>query len=140
MVQSFLVSLTLSTARIIADSGGGVKACSGLVQLRGNLLGNGTHFRASLGVGSFIPAFARCCFCIAASLLVFTSPMTSPLALLCQSCCVNGIADPVVPHFNTWQLSCRWAPTASIDYQRRPFKSLYRNIVYAPHDSFSYFM
>ena len=26
--------------------------------------------------GGFIPAFARCCFCIAASLLVFTSPMT----------------------------------------------------------------
>ena len=34
---------------------------------------------------------ARCCFCIDASLLVFTSPMTSPLALPCQSCCVNGI-------------------------------------------------
>jgi hypothetical protein len=94
------------------------------------------HFIA----GGFIPAFARCCFCIAASLLVFTSPMTSPLALLYQSCYVNGIADPVVPHCNTWQLSCRWAPTASIDYQRRPFKSLYRNIVYAPHDSFLYFM
>ena len=52
--------------------------------------GKGAHFRAGLGVGSFIPAFARCCFCIAASLLVFTSPMTSPLALLHQSYCVNG--------------------------------------------------
>ena len=37
--------------------------------------GKGAHFRAGLGVGSFIPAFARCCFCIAASLLVFTSPI-----------------------------------------------------------------
>ena len=25
--------------------------------------------------GGFIPAFARCCFCIAANLLVFTSPI-----------------------------------------------------------------
>ena len=39
--------------------------------------------------------FARCCFRIAASLLVFTSPMTSPLALLCQSYCVNGAEVPV---------------------------------------------
>ena len=46
--------------------------------------GKGAHFRAGLGVGSFIPAFARCCFCIAASLLVFTSPMTSPLAQFFQ--------------------------------------------------------
>ena len=36
------------------------------------------------------PAFARCCFRIAASLLVFTSPMTSPLGLLCHGYCVNG--------------------------------------------------
>ena len=57
--------------------------------------GKGAHFRADLGVGSFIPAFARCCFCIAASLLVFTSPMTSPLALLCHSDCVNGAEVPV---------------------------------------------
>ncbi len=28
--------------------------------------------------GGFIPAFARCCFCIAASLLVFTSPIRFP--------------------------------------------------------------
>ena len=34
--------------------------------------------------GGFIPAFARCCFCIAASLLVFTSPMT-----LLSLCCFN---------------------------------------------------
>ena len=27
-------------------------------------------------IGGFIPAFARCCLCIAANLLVFTSPMT----------------------------------------------------------------
>ena len=27
--------------------------------------------------GGVIPAFARCCLCIAANLLVFTSPMTS---------------------------------------------------------------
>ena len=27
----------------------------------------------------FIPAFARCCFCIAANLLVFTSPTVFPL-------------------------------------------------------------
>ena len=52
--------------------------------------GKGAHFRAGLGVGSFIPAFARCCFCIAASLLVFTSPMTSPLALLCHCYCADG--------------------------------------------------
>ena len=50
---------------------------------------NGAHFRACLGAGGFIPAFARCCFCIAASLLVFTSPMTSPLALLCQYYCIS---------------------------------------------------
>ena len=31
-----------------------------------------------------IPAFARCCFCIAASLLVLTSPIESPLALAYQ--------------------------------------------------------
>ena len=42
-------------------------------------------------IGGFIPAFARCCFCIAASLLVFTSPMTSPLALLHQSYCINKL-------------------------------------------------
>ena len=53
--------------------------------------GNGAHFRPGLDVGGFIPAFARCCFRIAASLLVFTSPMTSPLALLYQSYCVNGV-------------------------------------------------
>ena len=29
--------------------------------------------------GGFIPAFARCCFCIAISLLVFTSPSVFPL-------------------------------------------------------------
>ena len=28
--------------------------------------------------GGFIPAFARCCFCIAANLLVFTSPTVFP--------------------------------------------------------------
>ena len=39
--------------------------------------------------GGFIAAFARCCFCIAINLLVFTSPMTSPLVLL--SYCVNGV-------------------------------------------------
>ena len=75
--------------------------------------GKGAHFRACLGVGSFIPAFARCCFCIArhslrsacslpygsrtparggyASLLVFTSPLTSPLALLNHYYCVNRV-------------------------------------------------
>ena len=29
--------------------------------------------------GGFTPAFARCCFCIAISLLVFTSPTVFPL-------------------------------------------------------------
>jgi hypothetical protein len=38
------------------------------------------HFTA----GGFIPAFARCCFCIAASLLVFTSPIVSSPALFCS--------------------------------------------------------
>ena len=35
--------------------------------------------RGNFPVGGFIPAFARCCFCIAASLLVFTSPTVFPL-------------------------------------------------------------
>jgi len=38
------------------------------------------HFTA----GGFIPAFARCCFCIAASLLVFTSPIRLPF-ICCSS-------------------------------------------------------
>jgi len=47
--------------------------------------------------GGFIPAFARCCFCIAASLLVFTSPMTLSLALLYQSYCVTrGLVIPFI--------------------------------------------
>lgn len=33
--------------------------------------------RGIFPIGGFIPAFARCCFCIAASLLVFTSPIES---------------------------------------------------------------
>ena len=51
---------------------------------------------AGFFIGGFISAFARCCFCIADNLLVLTSPMTSPLSLLCQSCCVNGgtVAPP----------------------------------------------
>ena len=28
-----------------------------------------------------MPAFARCCFCIAANLLVFTNPMASPITI-----------------------------------------------------------
>ena len=35
--------------------------------------------RGNFPVGGFIPAFARCCFCIAANLLVFTSPTVFPL-------------------------------------------------------------
>ena len=35
----------------------------------------------------------RCCFCIAASLLVFTSPMTSPLALLYYVSTVNPLVS-----------------------------------------------
>ena len=35
----------------------------------------GGSAQAPFFIGGFIPAFARCCFCIAASLLVFTSPM-----------------------------------------------------------------
>ena len=53
--------------------------------------GKGAHFRACLGAGGFILAFARCCFRIAASLLVFTSPMTAPLALLYHCYCVTGV-------------------------------------------------
>ena len=45
--------------------------------------GNPVPFRVPPAFGGFIPAFARCCFCIAASLLVLTSPMVSPLALRC---------------------------------------------------------
>ena len=37
-----------------------------------------------------VPAFARCCFRIAASLLVLTSPMASHPAPLRQCSCVNG--------------------------------------------------
>ena len=32
-------------------------------------------FHAPFFTGGLIPAFARCCFCIAANLLVFTSPI-----------------------------------------------------------------
>ena len=39
--------------------------------------GNGAHFRDCLYADGFIPAFARCCFCIAISLLVFTSPLST---------------------------------------------------------------
>ena len=35
----------------------------------------GGRARAGFFIGGFIPAFARCCFCIAASLLVLTSPI-----------------------------------------------------------------
>ena len=54
---------------------------------------------AGFFIGGFISAFARCCFRIADNLLVLTSPMTSPLSLLCQSCCVNG--GPVAPPCQT---------------------------------------
>ena len=60
----------------------------------------GTGTFQSLRGGGFIPPVARCCFpvhrslgeggCIAASLLVFTSPMTSHLAFLCQCYRVIG--------------------------------------------------
>ncbi len=53
-------------------------------------------FRVPSAFGGFIPAFARCCFCIAASLLVFTSPMTSSLAFLRHCYCVN-VTGSVVP-------------------------------------------
>ena len=42
----------------------------------------------------FIPAFARCCFCIAASLLVFTSPMTSAYDCYCINQAVSISFDP----------------------------------------------
>ena len=35
----------------------------------------GSRGRVTFGGWDFSPAFARCCFCIAANLLVFTSPM-----------------------------------------------------------------
>lgn len=38
-----------------------------------------SRFSLSLGVGGFIPAFARCCFCSAVSRLVFTSPICKSL-------------------------------------------------------------
>ncbi len=42
-------------------------------------LGLALRTRSLLGLGGFFtPAFARCCFCIAASLLVFTSPIRHP--------------------------------------------------------------
>ena len=46
-----------------------------VANLAPHLLAFGGIGRQRLFFGGFIPAFARCCFCIAASLLVFTSPM-----------------------------------------------------------------
>lgn len=43
---------------------------------------------ASPFTGGFIPAFARCCFCIAANLLVFTSPMRFSLK---SKKCINKL-------------------------------------------------
>ena len=95
----------------------------------------GAHFRAGLGVGSFIPAFARCCFRIAASLLVFTSPMTSPLALLHQSYCVNGeppsnvstgMAAAEIRHVRLAN-RCRDGAVQTNDYFDNPFYIFWRN-------------
>ena len=50
--------------------------------------------RGYFPVGGFIAAFARCCFCIAANLLVFTSPMTSAYDCYCINQAVSISFDP----------------------------------------------
>ena len=63
-------------------------------------LARGTGTLRSLH-GGRMPTFARCCFRIAASLLVLTSPITSPLVLLCQSYCVDRSCLCCSPSFHT---------------------------------------